>query len=184
MLDPRKSGWFCNDHIFVWKLLKRTGELLGIYSYCMSTISKAQLQFSAFDRPGKYFFHLQSTKRTSLVTYVFVKETFFPTLYHCCWIRFTEIFLRWVSEKKKFNEAGIIANCNRVHTKNCNHNYFKHFSRTFQGPSRFSKTIFYGILFHGPQKCTFLVYSIKAWTVCFTNFYTFFLLVDWTKIDS
>ena len=143
MLDPRKPGLFCNDHIFVWKRFEKNGRAPGNLLLLFECNFKSSVTILPFRQARKYFFYLQSTKRTSLVTYVFVKQTSFPTLYHCCWIRFTENILEMnFRKKKKFNEAGIIAKLNRVDTKICNHNYFKHFSRTFQGPSRFSKTIF------------------------------------------
>ena len=64
--------------------------------------------------------------------------------------------------KKKFNEAGMIANCNRVRTENSNH-----ISKSFQGLFKDQ------VDFEGPstkeynqftelQKCTFSVYSNKA----------------------
>ena len=121
MLDPRKLRGFCNVRIFVGKLYKKNGRapgnLLLLYEYNF----KSSITILRFRPVRKYFFYLQSTKRTSLVTDVFVNETFFLILYHCCWVRFTENILDMSFRKKEFNEVGIIANCNRVHTKNCNH---------------------------------------------------------------
>ena len=145
MLDPRKPRGFCNVRIFVGKLFKKNGRapgnLLLLYEYNF----KSSITILRFRPVRKYFCYLQSTKRTSLVTDVFL------ILYHCCWVRFTENILDMSSEKKKFNEAGMIAHCNRVHTKNCNH-----ISKIFQRPS----TKEYN--FTELQKCTFPVYSNKA----------------------
>ena len=83
-----------------------------------------------------------------------------------------------------FNEAGMIANCNGVHTKNCNH-----ISKTFQGLFKDQ------VDFQGPstkeynftelQKCTFSVYFNKALRFeLFASPISIHFSVDWSKIKS
>ena len=64
MLDPRKPREYYTATIaFSWgNFIKRTGELLEIYSYCMSTIFKSSITILPFRPVRKYFFYLQSTK--------------------------------------------------------------------------------------------------------------------------
>ena len=88
--------------------------------------------------------------------------------------------------KKKFNEAGMIANCNRVRTK-----YSNHISKTFQGLFKDQ------VDFEGPSTKEYnqlqsyknahshAVYSNNALRFeLFASPISIHFPVDWSKIDS